>query len=195
MKTLKAVSVLAVCAALALFVVSVMPIGSAQADAGGGLVNKSYVTTLSTGVSYTTTGNTGLSTLNVFDYGAVQIHVQNAVTGTQVLTVTPQFSNQPTPLSCSAVTSWYTATEYTIYPAYTVTSQVVTSTGTLTATTSTSTGALTTSAVNAQFTVSGSDVAAREVAITGRCFRVKLDFSAAGQVYTPTVYVRPINRY
>lgn len=185
---------LVICLALGLLILAgaALQPGTAQADPGGGFVTKANPIVVAAGATgYTATTNLSLTTVNVFDYGAVQIQAGQVVTGAQVLTVIPQFSNAPT-LNCGSATSWFTATQYQIYPAYTVASQVVTETGALT--TSTSTGSLTTGSVDLSFTVTGSEVVGREIPVSGRCLRLKLSFSAAGNTYTPTIYVRPVNR-
>lgn len=175
MKHLKALSILALCAALALFSFSLLPQGTAQADRGGGLLLRASPTTLASGAtSYTTSANTSLAALNVFDYGSIQIQASVDVTGSQVITFTPQFSNQPS-VNCSAVTTWFTATAPLIFATSNITA--------------------TTSFVNESFSITGDGTGGREVPTQGRCFRLSMDFSAAGQVYTPTVYVRPVNRY
>ncbi len=175
MKHIKQLSVLALCAALVLLSVSLLPQGTAQADRGGGLVSKPAPTTLASGAtSYTSAVNTSLTPLNVFDYGSIQIHATVDVTGSQVITVVPQFSNQPS-VNCAVATNWFTATVPLVFATSNVTP--------------------TTSFVNESFTITGDGSAAREVPTQGRCFRLQLNFDSAGQVYTPTVYVRPVNRY
>jgi hypothetical protein len=179
--------------ALAL-VIAVFQPGTAQADPGGGFISKASPIVVAAGTTaYTSTPNISLTTVNVFDYGAVQIQVAQVVTGAGVLTVIPQFSNATT-LNCSTATPWFTATQYLIYPAYTVASQAITSTGVLTMTTSTSTGSLTTGISDLSLAVTGSDTVGREIPVMGRCLRLKLLFSASGQTYTPTITVRPVNR-
>jgi hypothetical protein len=174
-KTLKIFSVLAICFSLFLLAFSVQKIGTASADPGGGLLSKPAPTTLASGAtSYTTSSNTSLPALNVFEYGSIQVQATVDVTGSQVLTVIPQFTNQPS-VNCAVATGWFTATQPLVFATSDITP--------------------TTSFVNESFTITGDGSAAREVPTQGRCFRLMLDFSAAGQVYTPTVYVRPVNRY
>ena len=190
---------LVVFAALGVMSFAFGSVGQAAADPAGGILSRSTARTLAAGATgYTSTTNTALSTLNVGAYGSLEIQVANVVvTQSMVLTVVPQFSNEPpnaTTGSCSAVTGWFTATEYVPYVAYTVSSQTVTATGILTSVTSVSTGSLTSSNVNDSFTVTGSQIAAREIPIQGQCFRLKLALDTAGATYTPTIYVRAVNR-
>jgi len=189
---------LVVFVALGVMALVLGPVGSVSADPDGGIVSKSTARTLAAGATaYTTTGNVSLSTLNVGAYGSLQIQVADVVTDSAVLTVVPQFSNEPanaTTGSCSAVTGWFTATEYVPYVAYTVSSQTVTATGILTSATSVSTGSMTEGNNALSFTVTGSQIAGREIPIQGQCFRLKLNYSAAGQTYTPTIYIRAVNR-
>jgi hypothetical protein len=164
-------------ALLALVSLALGPVGPVNADPGDGLITKSVAQTLAAGATaYTTTNNTALNTFNIANYGAVQIHVANVVTSTQVLTVVPQFSNAPLSASgsCSSVASWFTATTPLVYAASNITPTL--------------------GVVDTSFTVTASGVAGREVPVLGQCFRIKLDFSAAGQSYTPTVYIRAVNR-
>lgn len=175
MKYPKVLLVFALALALGLLAFSLLPQGAAQADRGGGLLLKASPTTLAAGAtSYTTTANTDLAELNVFDYGSIQIQASVDVTGSQVITVTPQFSNQPS-VNCSAVTTWFTATAPLVFAASNLTA--------------------TTSFVNESFSITGDGTGGREVPTQGRCVRLSIDFSAPGQVYTPTVFVRPVNRY
>lgn len=175
MKYTKVLLVFALALALGLLSFSLLPQGTAQAERGGGLLLKATPTTLASGAtSYTTTANTVLTAINVFDYGSIQIQAAVDVTGSQVITFTPQFSNQPT-VNCSAVTTWFTATAPLIFATSNITA--------------------TTSFVNESVSITGDGNVGREVPTQGRCFRLSMDFSVPGQVYTPTVYVRPVNRY
>jgi hypothetical protein len=106
------------------------------------------------------------------------------VTGSQIITVTPQFSLQD--VGCSAVTQWFTPTTYMNYQPYSVSSNSNTITETV--------GPWQAAPVVEQFTVTGSNVAQREVSAGGTCFRAKIEFSNAGQSYTPTLVIRALNR-
>jgi len=121
-------------------------------------------------VPYSATGYVQPTYATTWDY--VNVHVKVVVTGSQVTTVTPQFSNV-TGVNCSSVTDWYTATEY----------QIVESDA--------STDTLVTLSTPQRFTITGSGNEARHVRVTGRCVRVKLESAAA--IYTPTVYLRLFN--
>lgn len=142
----------------------------AEAD-GGGLISKTQPVTISAGSPYTIATVNTLGTL-VYDYGSVQIMAGVDVTGSQIVTVTPQFSNVPA-ISCSSVTRWFDAKVYAAYP---------------------DGSSLAWGGVTEQLVFSGAGSDGFEVLTLGRCFRLKLEFDSAGQVFTPTIYLRTLNR-
>jgi hypothetical protein len=157
---------------------------SARADGlGGVIVSNVYPPLLSGTTRYTTSQVTSL-TANTASYGSVQIMLRNVVTGSQTITVTPQFSLQDVP--CASVSQWFTATTYQYYQPYSIATSSTTLTETI--------GAWQATSIAEIFTVVGSNTAAREIGIQGQCMRVHLSFSNPGQAYTPTLVIRALNR-
>jgi hypothetical protein len=173
----------------------------------GGLINASVYPPLLTGATRYTTSLVTSPAVSIASYGDVQIMLSNVVTGSQTVTVTPQFSLQN--LACASVTQWFTATTPTTYqPAtmgtisstVTITSGlavsgtlITTNTTTITAT-MLSAGTPVSVALPDVFAVTGSGADAREINVQGQCLRVQLAFSNAGQSYTPTLTIRALNR-
>jgi hypothetical protein len=160
------------------------PADRALADGLGGILGQQKFTPLIAGTTRYTTSVIYSSAAYVGNYGSVQIMAANTVTGSQVITVTPQFSLQD--VTCSNVTQWYSATSYLPYQPYSIVSSATTVTETV--------GAWSTTPVVEQFTVAGSNVGQREVSATGTCFRAMVQFGNAGQSYTPTLVIRALNR-
>lgn len=97
-------------------------------------------------------------------YGHIQIQSNVEVTDTGTVTITPQFSNEP--VGCGAVSDWVAVTDFDYYPDE-----------------STST---------AQIVIAGDGGGALDMMALGRCVRLAMETS--GDYYTPTVYLRRINR-
>lgn len=157
---------------------------TARADALGGIVGSNLYAPVLDGRHGYTTSVTYSSAVGMAGFGSVQIMLNSVVTGSQTITVTPQFSMQDLP--CASVTQWFSSTTYLPYQPYAIVSSATTVTE--------SVGAWMTTPVIDQFSVTQSGVAQREVSAQGQCLRVRLEFSNAGQVYTPTVAVRALNR-
>lgn len=148
-----------------------LPATGFLAKADGGITKQSTIFTLASGgTNYTSAQN--LAGVSVAEYGSVQVQVTSDVTSTQVVTVTPQFSNDP--VVCTSATNWFNATEYQIFESNAATDTLVTDSEAL------------------LFTITGDGTAGREVSAQGKCFRVNLGISANS--FTPTVYVRLLNR-
>ena len=176
------VAVMALIAVMAL--VAVGNPQSASADTPGGiLVQQKFAPLLSGTVAYTTSPKYS-ATAYVAQYGSVNVMVADVVTGSQTITVTPQFSLQDAP--CGSVTQWFTATDYVNYQPYSVSTSSTLVTETL--------GAWQALPMVARFTIMGSNVGEREFSAQGTCMRVKIDFSDTNQSYTPTVIIRALNR-
>ncbi|HLF28219.1 MAG TPA: hypothetical protein VJG32_17960 [Anaerolineae bacterium] len=180
--------------------VSLASVRTAGADGG---VTGYTLSTLAAGTTrYTTTVTYITSTVSVPNYGAVDVQLTIDTTGTQVLTLVPQFSLAPTTQTCAQASQWFTATSTVIDTAS------ATEVGTTVAVTETE-GSLypvTTTIDSAwTYTLGSTDIVhsmaqtgdgsiGREFPVFGRCFRAKLIFSAAGQWYTPTIWLRYVNR-
>ncbi|CAG0933608.1 hypothetical protein TFLX_03129 [Thermoflexales bacterium] len=155
----------------------------AKADGLGGVINESLYAPLLSGQRYTTS-LTYSNPADVSGFGSVQIMLSAVVTGSQVITLTPQFTLQG--VACAAVTQWYSATSYIYYQPYSISTSSTTITETV--------GAWQETPVIEQFSLTGSGSKAREISIQGRCMRVQLAFSSSGQSYTPTVVIRALDR-
>lgn len=124
-------------------------------------------------------------------YGLVQIQAAVVMTYMDAMTVTPMFSNQP--VGCASVTSptgWFEAEEYVPYVNE---SRVVIASGeeTVTVTSTVTSGVVTQGVVTYTFSVLTTTAKGREVPALGRCFRLKME---GPPVFTPTVYIRLVNR-
>jgi hypothetical protein len=97
-------------------------------------------------------------------HGHIQIQSAVDLSATGTVTVAPQFSNEP--VGCGAVSDWVTVTDYDYYPDE-----------------STST---------AQMVLADGESGAIDMMILGRCVRLAMETS--GDHYTPTVYLRWIDR-
>ena len=128
---------------------------------------------LAGGIAHSATVEVAKTYVTAWDY--VNIHVKNVVTGTQVLTITPMFSNE-TGVACSGVSDWYTATDY---------QHLLGSTDLLSAT-------LLALSKTYVFTIAGNDQTARSVPVTGRCFMINLTLEP-DETYTPTYWLRLYN--
>jgi hypothetical protein len=184
MRTLRVtVSVLVVAVVLLGLTVALATSQPARADEGGGITGVSNaVTVLDGATAYTTSVNS-----DAFDaryYGSVQVMAVADVTGTQTMTVTPQFSLEN--VSCSRAAQWFTSTSYIAYQPY----SVLTYSGSVTLTLGTPTAVT----LPDWFAITGAGVAGREVSNGGLCFRAAVTFSDEGQTYTPTIVVRGLNR-
>lgn len=170
----------------------------------GGVASHKYQTLTFASANYTSTNAANSTALDVGTYGSIQIQGAFVVSTTSYVTLTPQFSNQPVP--CTSVTHWFTATDHGLYTARTDTAAtttsivVVTTTNAITSTTATTTTTTTAAPTLASTTIQwtstlyagSNDITAYEVPVMGRCFRVSI--GGAGPYYTPTVYIRALNR-
>lgn len=179
-----AVALIAAVFALVAVANPLTPAQRASADSLGGIINQQKYPALLAGTQAYTTTPKYSSAVYVDGWGSVNVMVANVVTGSQTITVTPQFSLQDA--ACTSVTQWFTATSYMAYQPYSVSSNSNTITETV--------GPWQMTPVVEQFTVTGSNVAQREFSVPGTCMRVRLEFSNAGQTYTPTVIIRTIDR-
>jgi hypothetical protein len=174
---------------MTILVVSIFPGNSAsshpaQADELGGVTGSSLFPPVLDGRRGYTTSVTYSSAVYVAGFGSAQIMLNSIVTGTQTITVTPQFSLQDLP--CASVTQWFTSTTYQYYQPYSIATSSTTLTETI--------GAWQGTPITELFNVSGSTVGSREISTKGQCMRVMLTFSKAGQSYTPTLVIRALNR-
>lgn len=143
----------------------------ARADELGGITKQSTIVTMAAGATgYTSAQN--LAGISVAEYGSVQIQLTSDVTSTQVVTLTPQFSNDSA--VCASATNWFSAAEYQVFESDAATDTLVTDSETM------------------LFTITGDGTAGREIPALGKCFRVNLGISA--NTFTPTVQVRLLNR-
>jgi hypothetical protein len=152
-------------------------------------------------VRYTSTQTANATGVDVGLYGSVEIQTLATVTGTAVVTITPQFSDQP--VGCSTVTSWVNAFDEQVIPTSSRTTTVVAhSDGTITTTVVLTSTTVDTSGILARQTLSmatsgtvvtgANTIELREFPTQGRCFRVTVQSTAT--VFTPTVYLRLVNR-
>lgn len=162
------------------------PVPAASAD-GGGIIKPVRLQTLANGTTgYSVTDpitSMFSSTAYVGDFGSVQFQIAAVVTGSQVVTWTPQFSNQPISGNCNNSTAWFDAVSYqtyttTPYPTETYVSpvpywweQVIFS-------------AKTTGAMQVGF----------EAQTVGQCVRLRYEIDSAEVTITPTIYLRALNR-
>jgi len=102
-------------------------------------------------------------------FGQVAIQVNNDISGTTAITVTPQFSSDP---SCSTATNWADATVSMAYASSTTTP--------------------TFSTVDVQKVVTGDTDALFSFDTLGRCMRVKIE---TGTTFTPTLFGWMTNTY
>ena len=146
----------------------------AQADA----VSSWFLTTVvSGGTSYT--GTQYFGEVYAANYGRIQVQVtSDTALTTSTLTIQPQFSNDTT--SCSAVSNWFDATEYQIFPIYT--------------TLTTTADVLSNRSTAISYTITGDATAGREFLVQGACMRVKLSVTNS-DTYTPIIKARMVNRY
>lgn len=162
------------------------PVPAAVAD-GSGIIKPVKLQTLANGTTgYSVTSPISSlysSTAYVGDFGAVQFQIAAQVTGSQVVTWTPQFSIQPITGNCNNSTAWFDAVSYqtyttTPYPTATYVSpvpywweQVIFS-------------AKTTGAMQVGF----------EAQTVGQCVRLRYEIDTAEVMITPTIYLRALNR-
>jgi hypothetical protein len=163
---------------------SVPTVPPARADGLGGVIGEANFAPLLDGTRRYTTSLSYSNPVDLKGFGSVQIMLNAVVTGSQTITVTPQFSLQP--VACSAVTQWFTATTYLYYQPYSIATSSTTLTETI--------GAWQATPIIDLFTVTGSRTVGREISIQGQCLRVQLQFSNSGQAYTPTIVVRALDR-
>lgn len=123
--------------------------------------------------SYTSTQTATSTPVDLGRYGSIQIQTSVVVTGSQVTTIVPQFSNELVP--CSLVSTWVTATEQVIY----------------TAALSGTTSAPTMADVLLSYSLTGSTADNREMIVLGRCFRLSITSTGT---FTPTGYLRFLMR-
>ena len=170
-----------------------------QADAAT-IIGQQAVTLLDGDTSYTTTVQT--SAALALYYGEIVIQVNNDISGTGTITITPQTSIQN--VACASVTDWADVSISTVYAAQpagttTITNTVTASTlntNTLTTTVASTTGtafgatsvAFGTANVSAVLTGDGNQLL--RFPNTGRCFRVQIETSTTT---TPTVYAWLLN--
>jgi hypothetical protein len=216
-QNMKAIRNSAISIGLALIVLVALFTLIGASPSGGGVVGHKYQVMTFASTSYTSSQTASAAGVDVGLFGSVEIQTLATVTGTGTVTVTPQFSNQP--VVCSAVTSWVSAFDEQIIPASSRTATVastsggtitttgfVTTTGAITvtnnitnATTSTTvdtSGTLarqTLSLITSGSVVTGANtIELRELTTQGRCFRVQITSNMP--VFTPTVYLRMVNR-
>lgn len=213
------IAVVAVLAMLTAVSVAVNTAAPAQADGSpsGGITGASNAVTVLDGTTAYTVG-VNSDAFEARYYGSMQVMAAVDMTGTQTITVTPQFSLQNLP--CGQVTQWFNATSYVSYQPAAATTVTATEpatatetiatglevSGTLVTTTtnwitttnwftsSLAPGDLTRAALSDLFTLTGSGTAQREVDSGGLCFRASLTWSNSGETYTPTIVVRGVNR-
>lgn len=152
---------------------------------------------------YTQTTTSDVATTQY--YGTAQIQVHTAVSGTGVITITPQFSNDVG--ACSSARYWFSAADIMYYPDNTSTSTntvsvVASSDGTITTTvvlttsstttTTTVTGDLKSDTISYAFSITGGQDGFREFPVQGRCMRVQIASNAS--VFTPTIFARLVNQ-
>lgn len=125
--------------------------------------------------SYTETATS--STYSVNSYDKVYLQVHSVITGSGTITVTPQFSSDYG--ACSAARYWATAMEYVIAQNPAVTDAV----------------SMATDAESYAFTVTAGAAGGgvREIPIQGYCMRATVEFSAAPEVFTPTLMFRLVD--
>jgi len=103
---------LSVVLALVLLAVALlMPASQAAPVAADAVIGSSVVTMLDGDTVTATTYSAGFLSLN-YAHAQVQAISGGAITTTGLVTVTPQFSNQP--VSCGSVTSWFNAATTTV---------------------------------------------------------------------------------
>lgn len=170
-KAFRVVSTVAIAAIAMALILTTFSETVAQSAGGDGVTSWTGIFSLNAaGASYTVT--TDLGAVYAADYGSAQIDLTLDVTGSQQVTLVPQFSNQP--VACASVTQWFTATDY-------LAGVVATNTTGYTA-------------VTPSIAVTGDASAGREVTVYGRCMRVRLVPTNVNEVFTPTIYVRLIDR-
>jgi hypothetical protein len=161
-------------------------IQTASAEGGpiGGVINENQYAPLLAGTTRYTTSLVYSPPAVTKGFGSVQIMLNSIVTGSQTITVTPQFSLQGT--ACPSVTQWFSATTYLYYQPYSIATSSTTLTETI--------GAWQATPLIEQFVLTGPGTKGREVSIQGQCMRLQLQFSNPGQSYTPTLVIRALNR-
>ncbi len=177
-------SVAVMVALVGAYFLSVTNVGTARADS---VVAYSTTEVLDGTTQYTTTEYT--SSYLVAPYAHAQIHASVDVTGTGTVTITPQFSNSI--LGCGSVTEWFDAVQYVTYTNL-ETTVILTATATVTTATSVTAGDLTETTLTPQIVLAGDVSGGREFTVLGRCVRFKL--TTGGDYYTPTLYMRKLNK-
>lgn len=150
--------------ALALVLLALVPLRQpAQPVDAAGVINRQSVTMLNGASAYTTTTYTAAYIVGA--YGEIVLQVHDDISGTGVITITPQFSSQGT---CSTASNWVDAAMSAVY-----------------GTSSLSYG---TAAVQKSITNDSSVMFRFDTG--GNCMRVKL---ASTKTFTPTVYAWMVN--
>lgn len=188
----KLTTVLIVVLALLLSASLPMLLQARPADAST-VIGYQSVTMLDGTTAYTTT--TYSSAYLVGGFGEVVLQIHDDVSGTNTITVTPQFSTEG--VACSSVTDWVDASTSLAYADAASNSATITvstlNTNTLTTTVASLSGGttLTYGSVDIYTTITGDDAAMLSVDTAGRCMRVKL---TTATTFTPTVYAWMVNR-
>lgn len=157
------------------------PVPTALAD-GSGIIKPTKLQTLANGTTgYSVTSPISSlysSTAYVGDFGAVQFQIAASVTGSQVITWTPQFSIQPISGNCNNSTAWFDAVSYTSYATATYYAPVV--------------------YWWEQIVFSAKTVGTQQIGFeamtVGQCARLRYEIDAAEVTITPTIYLRALNR-
>ncbi len=157
------------------------PVPAALAD-GTGIIKPVKLQTLANGtIGYSVTSPISSlysSTAYVGDFGAVQFQIAASVTGSQVITWTPQFSIQPITGNCNNSTAWFDAVSYTSYATATYYAPVV--------------------YWWEQIVFSAKTVGTQQIGFeamtVGQCARLRYEIDAAEVTITPTIYLRALNR-
>ncbi len=187
MNKINAMLSVATAVVLVLILATVLPLASARsvpaalAD-GSGIIRSRQVELLATGATgysvtspisplYTTAGYVG-------DFGAIQLQIRSEVTGSQVVTWTPQFSNQPLSGNCNNTTQWFDATSYTSYATATYYAPIV----------------YWWEQMIFSAKTQGPQQVGLEMQTVGQCVRLRYEIDTAETLITPTVYLRPLNR-
>jgi hypothetical protein len=123
-------------------------------------------------------------------FGEVVLQIHSDISGTETMTVTPQFSSEG--VGCRAITNWADATIAGVVNtlgAQTVTVSTL-NTNTLTTTVGTAASAAVYSVVDVVVTLAGDDSTLLRFNSLGKCMRVKME---SATTFTPTMYAWMVN--
>ncbi len=185
MRIVKLVVVIMLAVTLMAVIAALWPSTVATADSAGGIIRWKSQTVLSGTQSYMATDPVSTfetSAVYVGDYGALQYQIavdvpDDEILGPRIITWTPQFSIQPVG-NCDAATAWFDGTVYQAYGDGAYYAPVV--------------YAWEQSPMSAR--TSGSEIIGFEAATVGACARLKFVIESTGDTFTPTVYLRMLNR-